>query len=64
MRKPVIPAVPVSAAASGRAMFDASLKESLEVITGARGGRIQSLPADATMADVIAKVNEIVARLQ
>jgi len=64
MRKPVIPAVPVSAVAHGRAKFDNAIKESLEVITGARVGKIVALPSDATLADVIAKVNEIVARLQ
>jgi hypothetical protein len=64
MPKPVIPAVPSSAGAQGRALFDASVKETLEVITGARVGKITALPSGATLADVIAKVNEIVARLQ
>lgn len=62
MKKPAIPQVPRGE--QPRAGFDQSVKETLEIITGRRGGSVQPLPADASLADVIAKVNEIVARLQ
>jgi len=64
MSKPIIPAVPPSAAGQGRVKFDTMVKESIEKLTGQRGGRIQELAADATLADVIAKVNEVIRRLQ
>lgn len=59
--KPAIPQPPQDAA---RAPFDRATKECLEVIMGRRGGRISPLAATATLDDVIAKVNEIIARLQ
>lgn len=62
MRKPAIPQVPRPE--QPRTGFDQSVKETLEIITGRRGGPVQPLPADASLADVINKVNEIVARLQ
>lgn len=40
------------------------LVEAVEQITGARSKRIAPLPPDASMQDVIAKVNEILARVQ
>ena len=62
MKKPAIPRVP--RAEQPRAGFDHSIKETLEIITGRRGGSIQPLPADASLADVVARVNELIARLQ
>lgn len=62
MKKPTIPQVP--RAEQPRAGFDHSIKETLEIITGRRGGPIQPLPADASLADVINKVNELIDRLQ
>lgn len=62
MKKPAIPQVPRGE--QPRAGFDQSLKENLEIITGRRGGSVQPLPADASLAAVVAKVNEIIARLQ
>lgn len=64
MSKRAIPSLPASAVGSDRAPFDTAVKECLEVITGQRGGRIAPLRSSATLADVIAKVNEIIARLQ
>lgn len=64
MAKRSIPNIPRSAMGTDRAPFDVAVKEVLEVLIGARGGRIQPLPASATLDDVIAKVNEIIARLQ
>jgi hypothetical protein len=40
------------------------VKETLEIITGRRDGKVQPLPADASLADVVNKVNELIARLQ
>lgn len=62
MKKPAIPQVPRGD--QPRSGFDQSVKETLEVITGRRGGSVQPLPADASLADVVAKVNELIARLQ
>ncbi len=62
MKKPSIPQVPRGI--QPREGFDQAVKESLEVITGRRGGGIQPLSTDASPTDVIAKVNEIIARLQ
>lgn len=41
-----------------------AVKENLEIITGQRGGKVEELPATATLDDVISKLNEIIARLQ
>jgi hypothetical protein len=43
----------------------AAVKENIEVITGARAGssQIQALDSTATTAQIIAKVNEIIGRL-
>ncbi len=51
-------------AGNPRDKFDAAVKEDLEVIMGQRGGRVKDLPESASLADVIAKVNEILGKLQ
>lgn len=61
-KKPAIPQVPRGA--QPRTGFDQSVKETLEVITGQRGERLDSLPSSASLADVIAKVNALLDRLQ
>lgn len=61
MRKPSIPSTPKN---QGRENFDSSLKETIEIITGRRGGRIKTLSEDASLNDVIAKVNELILLLQ
>lgn len=63
MKKPSIPQVPRSDNQQ-RTLFDSAVKESLEVITGKRGGSVKTLEPDATLADVIARFNELVSRLQ
>lgn len=63
MKKPSIPQVPRSDTQQ-RTLFDSAVKESLEVITGKRGGSVKTLEPDATLADVIARFNELVSRLQ
>ena len=64
MRKPAIPRVSTGDA-TARAAFDA-IKQTLDQITGqaANVTRLEPLPASATLSQVIARVNEITARLQ
>ena len=61
MRKPSIPSAPKN---PGRENFDNAVKETLEILTGRRSKRIKTLPEDASLSDVIAKVNEIISLLQ
>lgn len=61
--KPSIPQVPRTPDRA-RDQFDRAIKESIETITGRRAGRIEKLPEGATLAEVVAKVNEIIDRLQ
>ena len=63
MKKPSIPQVPRSDNQQ-RTLFDSAVKESIEVITGKRGGSVKPLEPDATLAEVVARFNELVARLQ
>lgn len=63
MKKPGIPPVP-RAPDKARMDFDRATKERLEIICGERGEKIAAISADASMGDVIAKINEIVAALQ
>lgn len=44
-------------------LFKKAVKDNLEQLTGVIGGRIAPLPTMATTPEVIAKINEIVARL-
>ena len=62
MKKPAIPAVP--RADPERTRFDAAIKERLEIMGGDRTGKLAALPGDASLADVIARINEIGGRLQ
>lgn len=62
MKKPSIPQVP--RLEQPRAGFDQSVKESLEVLMGRRGGSIKPLPATASTANIIDKLNELIDRLQ
>lgn len=59
-----IPSVPKSALGTDRAPFDTALKENMDRLLGRIGSQVQPLPASATLADVIAKVNELVERLR
>lgn len=47
-----------------RREFDRALKENIEQMTGQIDGKIKPLSADATLADVIVKLNALMARLQ
>jgi hypothetical protein len=40
-----------------------SIKQNLDLLTGRVGGEITPLPATAQLADVIAKLNAVIARL-
>jgi hypothetical protein len=64
MSKPVIPVVPPSASTQGRTLFDSSVKETLELLTGRRGDGIRALSVDASTSEIIEKINEIIERLQ
>lgn len=61
MRKPAIP--DIAPGDANMLSVVAALKENVEQITGLRAGQIAALPANATQADVIAKVNEIITRI-
>jgi len=61
MRKPAIPTAPKD---KGREQFDKTVKENIEIITGRRDSKIALLKEDASLNDVIAKINEILGILQ
>lgn len=61
MKKPAIPAIAPNDASHIAAL--SALKENVEVLTGLRAGQIADLPTTATLADVIAKTNEIIDRM-
>lgn len=64
VRKPSIPHVVTKE--PGLQDFIVATKENIEIITGRRRGaeKIAQLASTATLADVIAKVNETLDRLQ
>lgn len=64
MPKPTIPAVPATAAEQGRVLFDKTVKETLEVITGRRGTQVTKLAYMSTTTDIIDKINELIDLLQ
>ena len=59
IKKPAIPAV----TPYNTIPILGALRESMEVITGARGGELSQLATTATTQDIITKINEIVTRL-
>ena len=62
MHKPAIPSVPKPD--EPRTRFDQAVKETLEIIGGARGGGISKLDTAATTESIVLKINEILDRLQ
>jgi len=62
MKKPAIPTVPKDD--PRRARFDLALKECVESVMGRRNNTIEPLAANASIDDVIKKVNEIIEQLQ
>lgn len=61
IKKPGIPAVPNHDPATYNLL--ATLKETLEIMTGVRGGKMTTLASTATNAQIISKINEIVNKL-
>jgi len=63
MSKRAIPQAPVDPKRGG---FDTAVKEILEQITGQRGAanRLEKLAGDATLDDVIKKINQIIDVIQ
>lgn len=59
--KPSIPS-PQPTDPYGYAMQKAII-DNIQQITGVIGGTITALPATATLADVVAKINELITRL-
>lgn len=64
MPKRAMPNLPRSAIGSDRQNFDEIVKETIDVITGQRVEKISKLAATATTAQIIAKINEVIDRLQ
>lgn len=62
MKKRSIPQVPKPG--ERRENFDAALKENLELIQGLRGSKVQPLASTATTAEIIEKINELIALVQ
>ena len=60
-KKPGIPAVNFSDPTVSQAI--SALKENVEIMTGARGGELVTLDSSASLAQVISKINEIIAKL-
>lgn len=62
MKKPSIPAVSGVKDPAVAALLR-PMKENIELMSGVRGGQIPSLPVDANLATVIAKINEIIGKI-
>jgi len=60
-KKPGIPAFKAELSSMYRALE--LIRQNVEQITGVRGGPIEQLPATATPAEIIRKINEIIGRL-
>jgi len=65
MKKPAIPAAHGGVVDPTLQRMLIALKENLEIITGARPqlGEIDQLASTATTAEIVAKINEIISRL-
>jgi hypothetical protein len=61
MKKPAIPAVSVQD--QQIASLLRPMKENIEILTGQRGGSLTKLASDATLSDVINKLNTVIDRL-
>lgn len=63
MRKPAIPSTAV--ADRSTQMILSAMKENIEIVTGVRPGvgQLTGLSSTATNAEIIAKINEIISRL-
>jgi hypothetical protein len=61
MKKPAIPAVNVND--QSIAALLRPLKENVEILNGVRGGSLTKLETNATLAQVISKLNDVIDRL-
>ena len=48
---------------AGRAAFDDAVKDTIERLTGVRGGKIAPLPNNASTDEMITKINEVISRI-
>lgn len=64
MPKRPIPNIPKSSIGSDRQQFDQAVKENLEIVTGQRSTDITPLASTATTADIITKINQLIAQIQ
>ena len=62
MKKRAIPQVP--RADQPRQAFDQALKENMEILMGQRVAPVKPLDSAATLAQTVAKLNELLIRLQ
>jgi Tfp pilus assembly protein PilO len=62
MRKPAIPSLLPIKDTSLAAVL-APMKENIEIMNGSREGLLQTLPTGATLPEAVAKINEIIIRL-
>ena len=62
MKKPGIPSIPPSKDPDTYNLLS-TLKETVEILTGVRGGKIATLASTATTAQIITKINEIINKL-
>lgn len=60
-KKPGIPTVPNKDPDTYNVL--STLKETVEILTGVRGGKITTLASTATTAQIITKINEIITKL-
>lgn len=60
-RKPAIPDVPLGP--QPLVSILSALKINVELLTGVRGGPIETLPDTATLSDVITRLNELIDRV-
>lgn len=61
MKKPAIPAVSIPD--NRLAALLRPMKENIEILTGTRSGRLTELADGASTAEIISKINAIIARL-
>lgn len=60
IKKPALPDTPKPG--QDRFQFDSRVKETIEVLTGVRAGKIQPLAEGATTDEMRDKINELISR--
>jgi hypothetical protein len=61
MKKPAIPAVPFG---TQQYEYLTAVKQNIDMLSGKVGGKISTLGGQATLGDVINKLNEVIDKLQ